>query len=123
VTGSAVRHQHDQGIATVLSAVVSLGLITIWWLGMQVGVALVARHRAEEAADLAALAAAAFAPQGESIACGRADWVARRMRTAIVFCRLAYWDARVEVRAQTSGVIGDLVAVGRSRAGPVERST
>jgi secretion/DNA translocation related TadE-like protein len=108
----------DRGVGTVLSAVVSLALITVLWLGIQCGMAVIARNRAEGAADLAALAAAGYAPQGEEFACSRAGWVARNMRTLITSCRLEGWDARVTVRADGVGALTGFPAVGSARAGP-----
>lgn len=110
---------HDGGVATVLSAVVCLSLIAVLWLGMQLGMAIIARNRAEGAADLAALAAATSALQGEGGACARAEWVARSMHAELVSCRLNGWDGRVEVRADGAGMLASLVAVGHARAGPV----
>ncbi|EUA24203.1 hypothetical protein I552_3240 [Mycobacterium xenopi 3993] len=46
------------------------------------GSVVVARHRAQAAADLAALAAAARVSAGADVACARAGVVARRMRPA-----------------------------------------
>lgn len=108
----------DDGVATILSAVVCLCLIAMLWLGMQVGTAIVARNRAEGAADLAALAAAAYAVQGTGVACARAEWVARGMHMVLATCRLDGAEGLVEVRADGAGVLAGLVAVGHARAGP-----
>lgn len=110
----------DGGVATILSAVLCLGLIAVLWLGMQVGTAVVARNRAEGAADLAALAVAAYAAQGTGVACARAEWVVRGMHMVLTSCRLDGWEGRVEVRADGAGILADLVAVGHARAGPTE---
>jgi secretion/DNA translocation related TadE-like protein len=93
-----------------------------------VGVALLAvgavaqtRHRAVAAADLAALAAAGDAPDGESAACARARWVTDHMRVHLTGCRLSGWDALVEVSATLPGALdrfGDATA--HSRAGPAD---
>jgi secretion/DNA translocation related TadE-like protein len=79
--------------------------------------AVVTRHRAESAADLAALAAAVVAVQGEQRACAEARWVAERMDTVLRSCRLSGWDALVDVEAAFEG-FGSAAA--RARAGPVE---
>jgi secretion/DNA translocation related TadE-like protein len=110
----------DGGVATVLSAVLCLSLIAVLWLGIQVGTAIVARNRAEGAADLAALAAAAYAARGTGVACAHAEWVARGMHVVMATCRLDGWEGRVEVRADGAGILADLVAVGHARAGPAE---
>jgi secretion/DNA translocation related TadE-like protein len=100
------------GIAVVMA--VTTGLL---WLAS----AVVTRHRAESAADLAALAAASTAVAGERQACGQARWVAENMGVRLLTCRLSGWDALVEVVAVPPGVLSHLgSAVARARAGPVE---
>lgn len=101
------------GVAAVI--VVTSGLL--WFAS-----AVVARHQAESAADLAALAAAATAVAGEGVACGEARWVAEEMGVDLRSCSLKGWDARVEVAAAPSGVAARFgSAVAKARAGPVER--
>ena len=60
-TGAGGR---DAGVATVLAAVLILGMLVILGFGLALGSAVLARHRAEGAADLAALAAASRATAG-----------------------------------------------------------
>ncbi|GAA0510324.1 hypothetical protein GCM10011581_00170 [Saccharopolyspora subtropica] len=109
----------DRGAATALSAVVSLAVIALLWVGLQLGAVITARHRAEGAADLAALAAAAHAPYGEQIACDRANLVAQGMETHITQCRLDGWEARVTVRADLPEIaLSGRNASARARAGP-----
>ncbi|MFI7675132.1 Rv3654c family TadE-like protein [Actinophytocola sp. NPDC049390] len=79
--------------------------------------AVVARHQAEGAADLAALAAAVTVADGERAACAEARWVVERMGGVLRSCRLSGWDALVEV-VVAFGPFGS--AAGRARAGPVE---
>jgi secretion/DNA translocation related TadE-like protein len=81
------------------------------------GTAVVARHQAEGAADLGALAAAATVADGERVACAEARWVVVQMGGVLVSCRLSGWDALVEV-AVSFAPFGS--AAGRARAGPVE---
>jgi secretion/DNA translocation related TadE-like protein len=50
------------------------------------GAAVVARHQAQSAADLAALAAAARVPAGAESACNQAGAVARAMRAHTAAC-------------------------------------
>lgn len=84
--------------------------------------AVAARHHAQSAADLAALAAASTATSGEQPACGRARWVADQMAVELRSCRLSGWDALVEVVWTPPGVTGQFgSAAARARAGPVER--
>jgi secretion/DNA translocation related TadE-like protein len=79
---------------------------------------VVARHRAQAAADLAALAAAARVPAGAESACAQATAVARAMRADPAGCVVDDLDVVVTVE------VG--LAVGRwgtaraaARAGPV----
>jgi secretion/DNA translocation related TadE-like protein len=74
------------------------------------------RHRAVAAADLAALAGAAYAEYGEAAACDRARWVATGMHVDVTGCRLSRWDALVEIAAELPDGFGTLTA--HSRAGP-----
>lgn len=84
--------------------------------------AVVARHRAQSAADLAALAAASWAVAGEGQACGQAGWVTERMGVVLRTCRLDGLDALVEVVAPPTGGLGEFgAAAAKARAGPVER--
>jgi secretion/DNA translocation related TadE-like protein len=106
----------ERGAATVWVvgglAVLMVVMTGVLWFGA----AVVARHRAEGAADLAALAAAVTAVEGEQRACVQARWVVERMGTVLRSCRLSGWDALVEVDA-TFASFGS--AAGRARAGPV----
>ncbi|MEV0697472.1 Rv3654c family TadE-like protein [Saccharopolyspora sp. NPDC050389] len=109
----------DRGTATVLSAVLSMALVVLLCFILQLGAVTVARHRAEGAADLAALAAAAYAPHGQQIACDRANRVARGMRAELAECRMDGWDALVTVRADLPAFVpGGRKASARARAGP-----
>ena len=89
--------------------------------GVQLGAAIAARHRAEAAADLAALAAAGMAVRGQQVACARAGEIAASMGGVVVDCALIGWEALVAVRAeQPFSLLSGDVAVGRARAGPVD---
>ncbi|GAB3581857.1 hypothetical protein GCM10027445_54280 [Amycolatopsis endophytica] len=104
----------DRGAATVWAAGAIAALAAVVLLLWGFGAAAVTRHRAEGAADLAALAAAGQAVHGVDVACGRAAWVIGRMGGRMVSCRFDGWDALVEV--SMSGGVGS--AYGRARAGP-----
>lgn len=110
----------DRGAATMLvagaiAAVTTLMLVVLW-----LGVAVVTRHRAESAADLAALAAAGAATSGERAACDKARWVTDRMAVELRSCQLDGWDALVEVVAVPPGALSGFgSAAARARAGPV----
>jgi secretion/DNA translocation related TadE-like protein len=112
----------DRGSATIwtvggIAVVIVIVVYVLWFVA-----AVAVRHRAESAADLAALAAASTALAGEGPACEEARWVAERMAVTLRSCRLSGWDALVEVVAAPPGLPGlGGSAVARARAGPVER--
>lgn len=109
----------DRGVATVWTAGSIAVLASVAILGMHLGKAIGARHHAESAADLAALAGAATVIAGERHACDQARRVTDRMRVRLVSCHLRGWDVLVDVEARPGGWIGSLgSAVGRARAGP-----
>lgn len=111
---------HDRGSATVWAAAGVAVIMTVFLVGLHLGAAVIARHRAEAAADLAALAAAGVAVEGAEAACDRAGEVAAAMGGTVASCGLVGWEALVEVRVPTEvalpGIDG---AAGRARAGPV----
>lgn len=111
--------QPDRGSATVPAAIASVLLLAVLWLGIELAVAMLGRHQVEGAADLAALAAAVQAPQGEAVACGKAAWVAEQMKMSVQSCLLDEWDARIELRTRSpSPLIGFGPVTARARAGP-----
>jgi secretion/DNA translocation related TadE-like protein len=61
------------------------------------GAAVVARHQAQAAADLAALAAAARLPAGPESACAQAGAVARAMRAQPADCAVDNLDVVVTI--------------------------
>jgi secretion/DNA translocation related TadE-like protein len=109
----------DRGAATIwiIAAIAALLLFASGIL--VVGAATVTRHRAAGAADLAALAAADYAPDGEQAACGWARWVTDRMRVRLVSCQLDGWDALVRTSADPPGPLARFgAATAHARAGP-----
>lgn len=95
-------------------------LISLLALGLQIGAATLARHRAEAAADLAALAGAREAVRGADVACGRAREVAAGNGARLVDCAVEGWSVRVVTATSCAclpSVSGE--ATGRARAGPV----
>lgn len=118
------RADRERGTATLLSAIVSIALVAVLWLGCQLGSVVITRNQAEGAADLAALAAAGSSSQGPQAACRSAEWVVRGMRVEMVSCRLHALEARVEVRGDpfsgaTPGLpAGAFPVRARARAGP-----
>ena len=83
--------------------------------GLYLGAVVVARHRAQAAADLAALAAAAVLPAGADAACARAGAVAHAMRAGRVGCVVDELDVVVTIEAAV-GRWGTARAA--ARAGP-----
>ncbi|GAA1942436.1 Rv3654c family TadE-like protein [Amycolatopsis minnesotensis] len=115
--------QRAAGYATVWAATAIAALLAIAALVICGGAAAVARHRANGAADLAALAAAGRVADGEQAACARAGLVADRMGTRLVSCRLAGRDALVEVGCAPPRPLDRFgTASARARAGPVAKA-
>lgn len=117
---SCGRSLGDRGAATVWVAGAITVVMIVAGVGLQAGSAVVARHHAGSAADLAALAGAGGAAAGETTACAQARRVTDRMRARMVTCEVRGWDVlvRVTVRAGLGrGWLGE--AHGRARAGPV----
>jgi secretion/DNA translocation related TadE-like protein len=111
----------EQGSASVWAAGGIAALLLLVALVVGIGSAAETRHRAESAADLAALAAAAYVTSGEEQACARAGWVAQRMRVELTGCRLAGWEVEVELAARPPNLLlGFGSATARARAGPAE---
>jgi secretion/DNA translocation related TadE-like protein len=92
-------------------------LLCMTGAGAYLGSAIVARHRAQAAADLGALAAAAALPSGVAAACARATAVAREMRVDDAQCSVDGLDVVITVRV---GVAFVGVAQAAARAGPAD---
>lgn len=111
----------DRGYATIWTVGGIAVLFLVATVVLALGSAVVTRHRATSAADLAAIAAAEYAPDGETTACQRARWVTDRMLVRLTSCRLDGWDALVETSAEPPGVIARLgEANAHARAGPTD---
>lgn len=109
----------DRGSATMWAAGAIVALLLVAGLVFALGAVVVTRHRATDAADLAALAAAGRADQGTESACEQARAVVDKLAVRLVSCRFEEWDALVEVQADAPGGLG--VASAHARAGPVAR--
>lgn len=119
--GRAVHDDPEAGYATVWAAAVMTVLLGLALAGVELGMAVGIRHRAEAAVDLAALAAAGHAGEGEEPACAQAARVAERMSTRLTACRVSGWEVRVELEAREAGVPGlGGAAHAWARAGPEE---
>ena len=104
------------GSASVLAAFLIAGLLVLALAGVGLGGAVVARHRTQSAADLAALSAALRLPAGAAAACREAGAVAAAMKATLHACRVERLDVTVTV--STGGGIGRR-AQASARAGPV----
>jgi len=119
--GGNDRGGNDRGVATVWAAGAVAVLLSVAVFGLHLGGAMIARHQAESAADLAALAGAAAVVSGERQACAQAQRVTDRMRVRLVSCEARGWDVLVEVATRAGGQLGLGDATGRARAGPALR--
>ncbi|MET9697110.1 Rv3654c family TadE-like protein [Streptomyces sp. NPDC006529] len=104
----------DRGSATVWAAVVATALVAVFGGVLLLGQAVVARHRAASAADLAALAAAASWTHGPRAACATAIRVAVAQGARMTACTLSGELADVTTRTST----GPFTPESTSRAGP-----
>jgi secretion/DNA translocation related TadE-like protein len=89
----------DRGAATVLAAAMMAVLLAVTVGGIYIGSAVVARHRAQSAADMAALAAALRLPEGAEPACGQASVIAKAMKAELAACEIDELDVVVTVQA------------------------
>lgn len=118
--GDETQHP-DSGAATIWTALAVAALTGVAVLGLWLGAAVIARHRAETAADLGALAAASHAAEGPAHACEHARWIANRMGLTLLSCRWQREDAFVEVRAPRLAFAGLPASSARARAGPTDQ--
>lgn len=123
MTAGAALVRDERGYATVAAAGVIAGLAATLVLVIYVGAAVLARHRAQSAADLAALAAAVQHVAAQPDPCLAAQEVTRAQRPEVILtrCRITGEDVVVTVRAPVSlGALGQRYATADARAGPVE---
>jgi secretion/DNA translocation related TadE-like protein len=93
-------------------------LLAVGGVVASVALAAVTRHRAETVADVAALAAAGKALNGEAVACVEARRIAAAHQVELLGCRLDGLDAVVEVGLRPPGRLRGLGLVhARARAG------
>ncbi|MGY1855129.1 Rv3654c family TadE-like protein [Modestobacter sp. SYSU DS0290] len=112
----------ERGSATIWVVALAGLLAAVGVAAVLVGAAVVGRHRATAAADLAALAAAGAAVLGDPAACSVADQVAAANGAVVASCAVGV-GAVVEVHVSVPvrlGPLGVIDAPGRARAGPVE---
>lgn len=106
----------DRGSASVVAVAIAGFWFALVLIGVQVGQAVVTRHRLSAAADLGALAAAGQLVSGTTYACGRAAWVVERMGARLAACEVDGWEVSVSVSGEIT-VFGAPSA--RARAGPL----
>ncbi|MDT5336458.1 MAG: hypothetical protein QOD90_1963 [Mycobacterium sp.] len=88
--------------------------------GAVVGSAVIARHRAQAAADLAALSAAGHLVSGPQVACASAASLTTAMSATMSACAVEELDVVVTVDVRVGlGRWGVNVARASARAGPV----
>uniref|UniRef100_UPI0034E1BFD2 Rv3654c family TadE-like protein n=1 Tax=Mycobacterium sp. OAE908 TaxID=2817899 RepID=UPI0034E1BFD2 len=111
----------EHGSASLVAVAMMAVLLALTVGGVYVGSTVVARHRAQGAADLAALAAAAHLADGSAEACVHAASLARAMHTTVTQCAVEDLDVIVTVDAAVAlGRFGVGPARATARAGPVE---
>ena len=112
-------HGRDRGGATVSVLAVGLLCVLVAASFASAGAAVVARHRAQSAADLAALAAAVHVTEGPDPACDHARRVASANAARLVYCRVEISDVVVTTEVRPAGMAA-LAGVARAsaRAGP-----
>lgn len=114
------RIASEEGGATVLGCLALTALVAVTLMIGQVGAVVVARHRAQAAADLGALAAAGALTSGVEAGCARGAEVVRDMRMRMRGCEVAEWDALVIVEGNVPmGLFGPRTVRTVARAGPV----
>ncbi|CAM3925242.1 Rv3654c family TadE-like protein [Tsukamurella strandjordii] len=109
----------DDGVATVLGAVMVAVIVVVAVMIIDVGAAVSARHRAQAAADLAALAGAADALDVDA-ACAAATRLAQENSARLLACTVEReFEVTVRVGVPVAfSVFGDGEAVAMARAGP-----
>jgi secretion/DNA translocation related TadE-like protein len=118
--GSAASEPDERGGATVCLLAVGLVFVLVGLFGAALGAARTARHQARNAADFGALAGAGRALDGDGVACGRADELARANGGRLVACRLDGLDVIVTTEVRVAPLPWlTRTATATSRAGPV----
>lgn len=116
----SLRSNRDaEGMATVVACFCAMALIATMGLVLHVGAATLARHHAETAADLGALAGAAVVLDGRDEACSAAASVVAANGGIMQDCSTDGADVVVDV--SVAARLGPVMrsATGRARAGPV----
>jgi secretion/DNA translocation related TadE-like protein len=113
------RDRRDRGSATLLAVAMVALILAACGGAVVIGTAVIARHRAQSAADLAALAAAGRLTAGQETACGWAASLADSMHASVVGCGVEDLDVIVTVDVSVSlSRWGIGTARAAARAGP-----
>ncbi|WP_132992396.1 Rv3654c family TadE-like protein [Gordonia zhaorongruii] len=118
-----MRMQNDDGFSTIVGAAVIAALATVLVAVVYLGAAVVARHRAQSAADLAALAAASAHASGAGDPCAVARSLIGRQDGGprVDTCRIDGQDVVMHVLVSVRlGALGVQDASASARAGPVD---
>ncbi|GAA1907901.1 Rv3654c family TadE-like protein [Williamsia serinedens] len=111
----------DRGSVTVLGAFVVAALVGVIVLIVYLGAATAARHRAQNGADLAALAAAGRALLAEPDPCGAAREIGTANAVRVTDCTVDGSEVSVRTTVPIAlGPFGSRDAHARARAGPTE---
>ena len=108
----------ETGAVTVLAATLIAALTSMVVGGFWLASAVIARHRAQSAADLAALSAAARLPAGPIAACAEAEALGTAMGAGMLGCSIEDLDVTVTI-AVSAGLRFPGAARASARAGPV----
>ncbi len=110
----------DRGAASIWLLAAGLLLIAMSAVGAAMGAATIARHQAQAAADLGALAGAARAAEGSVSACSRAAGIVAANGGRLVSCVLDGFELIVAVDVAVRPIRGIArTAHAAARAGPV----
>ncbi len=113
------RMRGERGAATVTACLALTALLAATLMFVQIGRVVVARHRAQSAADLGALAAAGALAADSDAACAQARDIGQRMGVRVRSCTVEGWDVTVVAEVTTSlGLLGAPVVRASARAGP-----
>lgn len=100
----------------MLAAIFIAVLLTTTVAGVYLGSVVVARHRAQAAADLSALAGAQNLPAGHEQACLSASALASAMHATVVSCDIEDLDVVVTVEVSVGLAAGFAGPLGPARA-------
>jgi secretion/DNA translocation related TadE-like protein len=108
----------DRGSATIWLVSAGFVVVTIGLAATLAGAAAGARHRAQAAADLGALAGAWYVLDGTPAACAASAAVVQANRARQAGCRVDGLDLVVTAEVPFEAPAGAIVARATARAGP-----